>query len=252
MLISILTATFNSQQFIQQALTSFSVQHYDKKELLVLDGNSQDETLNIIKQNSSIIKHWVSEPDQGIYDALNKGIHLAKGDVIGILHSDDFFADEEVLTEVAQVFINNPEIEAVYGDLEYVERNNPDHIIRRWVSGKYQYHQLKLGWMPPHPALFIKRTCFDKFGKYDAKYHSAADYDLILRFLFKNQIKVAYLPKVLVKMRVGGLSNKSLKNRLRANKEDRLAMKVNGLKFPLIVAILKPLRKLGQYWNKNH
>jgi glycosyltransferase len=248
MLISVVTATYNSSIFLKDAFDSFQKQTYSSKELIVIDGNSQDETLNIIKQNSSIIKHWVSEPDQGIYDALNKGIQLAKGDVIGILHSDDFFASPDALNEVAQVFINHPEIEAVYGDLEYVERNNPDHIIRKWISGKYQYHQLKLGWMPPHPALFIKRTCFDKFGNYDLRYHSAADYDLILRFLFKNQIKVAYLPKVLVKMRVGGLSNKSLKNRLRANKEDRLAMKINGIKFALIVSILKPLRKLGQYF----
>ena len=215
MLITVLTATYNSSPFLKDALQSFTQQTHAEKELIVIDGASKDSTLSILQEYQQHISQQLSEPDKGIYDALNKGINLAKGDVIGILHSDDFFASNEVLSQVAALFKEDNQLEAVYGDLDYVDRNDTDKVIRHWISGDYQYNQLKLGWMPPHPALFIKKTCFKKFGNYDLKYHSAADYDLILRFLFKHQIKVAYLPKVLVKMRVGGLSNLSFKNRFR-------------------------------------
>ena len=248
MLITVLTATYNSSPFLKDALQSFTQQTHAEKELIVIDGASKDSTLSILQEYQQHISQQLSEPDKGIYDALNKGINLAKGDVIGILHSDDFFASNEVLSQVAALFKEDNQLEAVYGDLDYVDRNDSDKVIRHWISGDYQYNQLKLGWMPPHPALFIKKTCFKKFGNYDLKYHSAADYDLILRFLFKHQIKVAYLPKVLVKMRVGGLSNLSFKNRFRANREDRMAMKTNGIQFPFIISIIKPLRKLGQYF----
>ena len=248
MLITVLTATYNSSPFLKDALQSFTQQTHAEKELIVIDGASKDSTLSILQEYQQHISQQLSEPDKGIYDALNKGINLAKGDVIGILHSDDFFASNEVLSQVAALFKEDNQLEAVYGDLDYVDRNDSDKVIRHWISGDYQYNQLKLGWMPPHPALFIKKTCFKKFGTYDLKYHSAADYDLILRFLFKHQIKVAYLPKVLVKMRVGGLSNLSFKNRFRANREDRRAMKTNGIQFPFIISIIKPLRKLGQYF----
>ena len=250
MLISIITATYNSQDFLQSALDSYRKQNHIYKELIIIDGESKDNTLEIIHDNKSCINQWVSEKDKGIYDALNKGIKLAKGEVIGILHSDDFFADAEVLSKVNQVFENDPSIEAVYGDLQYVGRDNSNQIIRNWVSGNYNRNKFKWGWMSPHPTLFIKKACFEKYGAYDLKYHSAADYDLILRFLFKHKIKTAYLPKIITKMRVGGLSNHSIQHRLKANKEDRIAMVANGLKFPILVAILKPLRKLGQYWHK--
>ncbi|MBK0382120.1 glycosyltransferase [Pedobacter sp. SD-b] len=252
MLISIITATYNSQYFLTSALNSYQNQTHPDKELIVIDGHSNDGTLAIIDKHKNFINQFVSEKDKGIYDALNKGIGLAKGNVIGILHSDDFFADEEVLLQVNEVFENDDTIEAIYGDLQYIDRNNPTRIIRNWVSGKYDRKNFRYGWMPPHPTLFIKRDCFIKYGSYDLTFTSAADYDLILRFLFKHNIKTAYLPKVFTKMRVGGLSNHSLKHRIKANKEDRLAMRTNGLKFPLLVAILKPIRKLGQYWDKNH
>jgi glycosyltransferase len=251
MLISIITATFNSQDFLQSAIDSYRKQHHFDKELIIIDGKSTDETLEIILDNKSYVNQLVSEKDKGIYDALNKGIHLAKGDIIGILHSDDFFDDENVLSQVNQIFEDDPSIEAVYGDLQYVDRENPNQIIRNWISGSYNRNKFKYGWMPPHPTLFIKKSCFVKYGAYDLNYHSAADYDLILRFLFKHKVKTVYLPKIITKMRVGGLSNHSFQHRLKANKEDRMAMYKNGIKFPMIISILKPLRKLGQYWNKN-
>ncbi len=251
MQISIITATFNSQSFINDAIKSYANQTFADKELVVIDGKSSDDTLEILAQNNQYINTLVSEKDKGIYDALNKGTDLAQGQIIGILHSDDFFAHDKVLENVAQKFIENPSLDAVYGDLQYVDRQNPDKVIRNWISGEYDINNFKKGWMPPHPALFIKTKCFKNLGNYNLSYKSAADYDLILRFLFKHQINVAYIPEVLVKMRVGGLSNKSLKNRVNANKEDRLALKLNGVPNALWVSIIKPLSKLNQFWNKN-
>jgi glycosyltransferase len=248
MLITILTATYNSSRFLKDALQSFARQTHDEKELIVIDGLSKDNTLSILQEYQHHISQQLSETDKGIYDALNKGINLAKGDVIGILHSDDYFASNKVLSQVAALFKEDNQLEAVYGDLDYISRDKEDKIIRKWISGDYKYQKLKQGWMPPHPALFIKKDCFTKFGNYNLNYKSAADYDLILRFLFKYQIKTTYLPQVLVKMRVGGLSNQSLKNRINANQEDYRALKSNGMKFAFMVSIIKPLRKLGQYF----
>ncbi|MFC5282903.1 glycosyltransferase family 2 protein [Pedobacter alpinus] len=247
MQISIITATYNSETHLQEALNSYKSQTLQNKELIVIDGLSKDKTLEILKQNHQIINKSVSEADKGIYDALNKGINLAGGDIIGILHSDDFFAYSTLLADVTDLFEKDPNLQAVYGDLQYVDRDDPNKIIRNWVSGKFDRNNFAKGWMPPHPTLFIKKECFQKFGVYDLTYKSAADYDLILRFLFKHKITTSYLPKVLVKMRVGGLSNKSIKNRIRANREDRLALKTNGVPNSLWVSILKPLSKITQY-----
>ncbi len=246
MLISIITSTYNSQDYFPEAVASYKQQQYAYKELIVVDGGSTDHTLSQIKAEPAI-DIYISEPDKGIYDALNKGMKLAKGEIIGILHSDDLLYSPDVLEQVSRAFAQNPEVMAVYGDLLYVEREDTGKIIRKWISGACTQKKFALGWMPPHPALFIKKACFEQFGNYDLQYKSAADYDLILRFLYKYQQKAAYVPEVFVKMRVGGISNKTLKNRLRANKEDRLAMKINGVSFPLIKAILKPLRKLRQF-----
>lgn len=251
MKISIITATFNSQQFIEDAIKSYINQSFTDKELVIIDGKSTDNTLEILAAHTNHINTLVSEKDKGIYDALNKGVNLAQGEIVGILHSDDFLAHDKVLELVNKKFAENQNLDAVYGDLQYVDRQNPDKVIRNWISGRYDINNFTKGWMPPHPTLFIKKQAFEKFGLYNLSYKSAADYDLILRFLFKHQVKAAYIPDVLVKMRVGGLSNKSLKNRINANKEDRLALKLNGVPNPLWVSILKPLSKLNQFWNKN-
>lgn len=247
MQISIITATYNSENYLQEALTSYNSQTLQNKEIIIIDGASNDTTLQILQQNKQYINKQISEPDKGIYDALNKGINLATGEIIGILHSDDFFAYPTLLTDVASLFEQNPSLQAVYGDLQYINRFDSNKIIRNWISGKFNRSNFKKGWMPPHPTLFIKKECFQQFGNYNLNYTSAADYDLILRFLYKHEINTTYLPKVLMKMRVGGLSNKSFKNRIRANKEDRLALKLNGVPNPLWVSILKPLSKITQY-----
>ena len=252
MLISVITATFNSEAFIEEALFSYQEQSYPDKELILIDGKSTDKTLETLKEYLAIITNLKSEKDKGIYDALNKGIKLAKGEIIGILHSDDILASPQVLNKVAEKFKQDEQLMAVYGDLEYVDRNYPEKVIRFWQSGNFNWRKFANGWMPPHPTLFIKSTCFKDFGTYDLSFRSAADYDLILRFLYKNKLKTAYIPEVLVKMRAGGLSNLSLKNRWRANREDQRAMKNNGIPFPFFTAIIKPLRKLNQYWTKNN
>src|SRR5690606_14157131 len=171
-------------------LESFKEQSYAEKELILVDGGSTDETLQIIEK-SAIVGKMISEQDQGIYDALNKGVKLASGEVIGILHSDDLFYNKQVLADVAEAFKTNPKLEAVYGDLLYVERDDVTKVVRNWRSGDYDVTKLAYGWMPPHPALFIKTECFHKYGLYDLQYRSAADYDLILRFLCKYKIETA-------------------------------------------------------------
>lgn len=247
MLISIITSTYNSDSFLEEALISYKKQTYQNKELIIIDGASTDNTLAIINRHKDVYSFLLSEKDKGIYDALNKGIINSSGEVIGILHSDDLLYDDDVLSDVSEIFDKNPAVGAVYGNLVYVDRDNPNKIVRKWVSKPYKLNRLCYGWMPPHPALFIRKECFSKLGSYDLQYKSAADYDLILRFLYKYKIRTAYLPKTLVKMRVGGVSNRSIKNRWRANKEDRLAMRKNGIRFPLIISFIKPLRKVVQF-----
>lgn len=251
MLISIITATFNSEAFIKGAIQSLNQQSYPWVEHLIMDGASTDRTLAIIEEEQTPKQRFFSSKDRGIYDALNKGIAQAKGEVIGILHSDDLFASAEVLQKVAGLFQADDTLMAVYGDLQYVDRKNIHKVIRHWQAGTFQQGDFLWGWMPPHPTLFIRKVCFEQFGNYNLQFTSAADYELILRFLYQHQIKTIYIPEVLVKMRVGGLSNKSINNRWKANIEDRNAMKKNGIPFPYLTAVLKPLRKINQYWHKN-
>jgi glycosyltransferase len=242
--ISIITATFNSASTLRDCLTSVSSQHITA-EHLIIDGVSTDKTLSIVNSYPHIAK-TISEPDRGIYDAMNKGIALATGDVIGILNSDDFYADRDVLAKVAQVFTKDG-VDSCYGDLVYVDPANISRITRVWKSGPFHINNFFWGWMPPHPTFFVRRTVYEKYGMFNLNLGSAADYELMLRFLVKHKITMAYIPEVLVKMRAGGVSNVSLRNRLKANRMDRKAWEVNGLEpFPWTTC-LKPLRKIGQF-----
>lgn len=246
MRLSIVTAVYNRASSIGDALTSVQAQTYAVAEHLVQDGGSTDDTLNIVESRRMATTSLVSEPDTGIYDAINKGISRATGDVIGLMHSDDFFAHTRVLEKVAEVF-ENEDIAGVYGDLDYVSAQNPRKVIRRWRSGPYSRSKLRHGWMPPHPTMYLRREVFENWGLYDPDFQISADYDAILRYLWRGHIRLAYLPEVLVKMRVGGESNRSLGRIYKKSCEDYRAIKNNGVGGFETLA-LKNLSKIRQFF----
>jgi glycosyltransferase involved in cell wall biosynthesis len=226
--ISVITAVYNRRATVAQALTSVQQQSYVDVEHVVVDGASTDGSLQAIRDGATANTVLCSEPDRGIYDALNKGIKLCSGDVIGLMHSDDYYADESVLEDVAAAFAD-PMIDAVYGDLDYVDSADTTRVIRRWRAGVYHRDLLDWGWMPPHPTLYVRRRVIDRLGAYDTRYQISADYDCILRYFGEGRIRSTYLPRVLVKMRLGGASNESLKKIARKSWEDWLAMRRNGI-----------------------
>jgi glycosyltransferase involved in cell wall biosynthesis len=247
MKISLITSTFNSASTLQETIDSVRSQDDGVDlEYIIVDGASNDATLSILDNNREIITHQVSEPDRGIYDALNKGIALATGEIVGILHSDDVFADSAVLARVAEAF-QKSSIDAVYGDLEYVDRLNVDRVIRQWKSSDFDPNNFYQGWMPAHPTFYLRRKYYDQFGSFDLDFFTAADYELMLRMLLKYQLKAEYIPYTLVKMRVGGQSNATLKNHWIANKEDARAWTKNDLKPKFYTRWLKPISKLSQW-----
>ncbi|MEL6355833.1 MAG: glycosyltransferase family 2 protein [Bacteroidota bacterium] len=243
--ISIITATYNSEATLKETLTSVQSQILAAREVLIQDGGSTDKTLNIAKQFPSVVVR--TEPDSGLYDAMNRGISRATGDIIGILNSDDYYADASVLSDVAELFASKPHIDAVYGDLDYVQQDQPRKVVRHWQAGEGSRFRWRRGWMPPHPTFFVRRSVYDKYGTFNLSFRYAADYELMLRLCYKHKIKLGYIPRVLVKMRTGGVSNSSLRNRLIANQEDQRAWRINGMPTPRGLAVTKPLLKLGQW-----
>jgi len=242
--ISVITACYNSEATIAHAISSLKSQTWSMVEHVVIDGASSDRTQSIARSTLGDGDVFVSEPDQGIYDALNKGIRRSTGDVVGFLHSDDFLANDNVLASVAERFEQG--FDAVYGDLQYVEASDPSRVIRNWISGEFQRGRLKLGWMPPHPTFFMKRQLYERLGVFDTQFRIASDYDSLLRYLGDSTVKVGYIPEVLVKMRVGGTSNGSLKQILQKSKEDISAMRKNGIN-PFIALPYKNVSKLPQF-----
>ncbi len=245
MKVSIITITYNSEATLKDTIESVVNQSYGDIEYIVVDGKSTDNSLSIIQSYKDKISKVISEKDQGLYDALNKGIALATGDLIGIIHSDDFYTNNFVIEKIVKSIEENNS-DAVYADLYYVDKVDTNKIFRKWKSGNYKDGQFLNGWMPPHPTFFVKRSCYEKFGSFNLSFVSAADYELMLRFIHKHKINLSYLPEFIVKMRVGGKSNVTLKNRIRANKEDRKAWIVNGLNPKFYTLYLKPLRKIIQ------
>jgi glycosyltransferase len=246
MKISVITAVYNNRATIAAALDSALAQSHDDVELVVIDGGSTDGTLEVLQGYADRIGVLVSEPDRGIYDALNKGLRLAGGEVVGFLHSDDLYADTEVLRRVAGAF-SDVEVGAVYGDLLYVRKEAPDQVVRTWRAGQFTPALLARGWMPPHPTFYARRSVYEELGGFDTRYRIAADYDCMLRFLGRGGIRMGYIPEVLVKMRVGGASNRSLANILRKSAEDYRALKSNGVG-GLSALAWKNLSKLPQFF----
>lgn len=249
MKISIITVSYNSAETIRDTIESIISQDYNNIEYIIIDGNSNDNSTSIINEYKNKVDYFISEDDQGIYDAMNKGILAATGDVIGILNSDDFYPNPYILSNVAKSF-NKYLCDAVYGDLVYVHAYDTYRIKRYWQSGAYTTSKLKNGWMLPHPTFFVKSLVYKQFGLYDVNLSRAADYDMIIRLLYKYNISAKYIPMILVKMRVGGASNASLFDRLKANKEDGLAWTKNQLNRPYFIRIKKPLQKIKQFFLK--
>jgi glycosyltransferase involved in cell wall biosynthesis len=243
--ISIITVSFNSAQTIGDTLKSVAAQSHPNIEHIIVDGASTDQTMKIVADFPHVAKS-ISEADEGIYFAMNKGLAMASGDVIGILNADDLYADNEVIAKVAAVF-EDPAVDATYADLVFVDREDVSKVVRTWKSGSFKRSSMYNGWMPPHPTFFVRRSVYEKYGHFNTILRSAADYELMLRFLLKHEINLSYIPQTIINMRQGGKSTASISNRIKANMEDRKAWRMNGLKPHLFTLILKPLRKIKQF-----
>ena len=243
--ISVVTAVFNRAGTVAEALASVQGQTWPQVEHVVIDGASTDGTLPILRAHQAQLATLVSEPDQGIYDALNKGIRRASGDVVGFLHADDLFESPDSLARVAAAFAN-PAVDAVYGDLVYVRQQDPTQVVRYWRAGPFVPGCLARGWMPPHPTFYVRRAVYERLGLFDTRFRIAADYECILRFLGRGGLRPVYLPQVLVRMRLGGVSNQSLGSMVRKSREDLVAMQLNGVG-GMQVLLRKNLTKLPQF-----
>ncbi|MBU1674115.1 glycosyltransferase [Patescibacteria group bacterium] len=249
MKISIITSVYNNKETVADAIESVLGQSYSNIEYIVVDGNSSDGTIELVKSYGNNITQFVSEPDKGIYDGLNKGVRLATGDVVGFLHSDDLYAAKDIIELVAKEFTQN-DVDGVYGDLVYTPKNDTSKVLRYWKSKIFEIALLKKGWMPAHPTLFLKRDVYEKFGGFDLDFKIAGDYDFMLRVL-NGGIKVKYIPQVLYKMRVGGESNKSIKNIMLKSREDLKALKKNNVG-GVYSLLLKNLSKITQFIKKEN
>lgn len=247
MRISIVTPVFNDRR-VGRALDSILAQkHGHELELIVVDAGSTDGTMAVLERYRDRIDTLISEPDDGIYDGMNKGIRRATGDVVGILNADDRYADEFVLRDVANA-LDDDSADACYGNLVYV--NEDDDVTRYWKSGEPDMAKWRWGWMPPHPTFFVRRRVYERHGGFDLEFPIAADYELMLRLFLKARIRVRYIDRVMVRMAMGGASNGSISNIVKANAEVARAWRANGLRGGLLVPLLKPASKVFQFTNR--
>jgi glycosyltransferase involved in cell wall biosynthesis len=243
MKVSLLTVSYNSATTIKDTIESIRSQEYKDIEYIVVDGNSKDETVGIIKSYDSFIAKWVSEPDRGIYDAMNKAIQLATGDVVGILNSDDFYFNSQIISQVAQAF-EDQSIDVVFGDLIFVDPANLSRIVRKYLSAGWHPAKFARGFMPAHPTVFIRRKYYEQFGLFKTDYKIAADYELLIRFLYVHKLKYKYLPITMVKMRRGGVSSRNWKSNFILNDEIIRACRENGIKTNVFKVYPKYFTKL--------
>lgn len=246
--VSIITTSFNSAKTIEDTIKSVIGQTYPNIEYIIIDGGSTDGTQEIVKKYGTKIAKFVSEKDRGIYDGMNKGFRIATGDIIGQINSDDFYASSDVIEAVVNK-MGEADSRACWGDLQYVDDKDVNKIVRDWKSSEYAEGKFINGWMPPHPTFFVRKEIYEKYGMFRLDMGTAADYELMLRLLEKHKIRSCYVPKIMVKMRQGGASNKSIQARFKANQKDYKAWKVNGLKISRLRLLLKPLSKLSQYFS---
>ena len=244
MKISLITVCLNSESTITDTLKSVMDQGYTDYEHIVFDGGSTDKTVPILKSFKDNIR-LIQGQDSGIFDAMNQAMYCATGQIVGIINSDDFYANHQVLSKVVSVF-KKMDTDSVYGDLHYVNRNKPDKIYRDWKAGEFRHSKFRFGWTVPHPTFFVRKEIYDHYGMFNSSFKISGDYELILRFLYKHKISTSYIPEVLVKMRTGGNSDGGLRKRFKSLKEDYLSWKKNGLKPSLLTIGLKPIRKIPQ------
>lgn len=246
MKISIITVVWNNEKTIKSCINSILSQTYKDIEYIIVDGKSTDNTIKIIESYENKISKFISEKDNGIYDAMNKGISLATGDIVGILNSDDFYTDNTVIETIVNEF-QSKNIDATFSDLDYVSFQDENKITRKWRSTPYYKDAFTKGWHPAHPTFFVKKDIYNKYGLFDLNFNISADFEIMLRFIEKYKIKTTYIPKVLVKMREGGESNQSIKNILIGNKNVRKAFKKNEIKLDLLYT---PKRLIKKAWQK--
>ena len=247
--ISIITATYNSESVIRETLESIFLQTYTEIETIIIDGLSTDSTLSIVNSFGTKIDSVISEKDHGIYDALNKGVKISNGDIIGFLHSGNLFYDQEVVFDIAKCF-ENPNVHAVYGNLVYVQKNNISRIVRQWKSENFHSDLLKRGWMPPHPTLYVRRSIFNELNFFDLSFKISSDYDFIVRLFSNEKLSFKYIPRILVKMRTGGISNNSINSIYLKSFEDLKIIKKNSIG-GLGVLLRKNFSKIFQFWGMN-
>ena len=247
MKLSIITATYNSSLTIRDCINSVTAQTYPDIEQIIIDGASTDNTVAIIKSTPNRVKNIISEPDCGIYDAMNKGLLIAHGEVIGILNSDDLYFDSSTIDMVMNLFMQT-NVDCVYGDLYYVDKDNTDKIVRNWKTDEFTSGAFYKGWHPAHPSIFLRRKVYELYGNFDLSFKIAADFEFMLRVMERYNISSIYLPKPLVRMRLGGKSNKSFKNIYLQNIECFKAFKKNGLNVSLLYPLYRLIPKLKQFY----
>lgn len=249
MKISIITVVFNNEKTIEDTILAVESQTHPDIEHIVVDGASTDGTMDVVRRHQGKIAKLVSEPDEGIFDAMNKGIKLATGEVIAFLNADDIYADNTVLEWVASVFADTS-VEACYANLVYVDPVDLNKVVRFWKSQDFKPGLFQKGWVPAHPTFFARKKVYQQYGDYDVSLRLASDFELMLRFLEKFKVKSVYIPRVFVKMRTGGVSNNSIRNIIQQNMDIYRACKKNGVPVSPFFAFTKIISKLSQFYSK--
>ena len=249
MKISLITVTYNSSNTLKTTLDSILNQSHTDYEYIVIDGASKDNTVALIKEYEPRFKNkikWISEPDKGLYDAMNKGIRMATGEIIGILNSDDFFTSNDILKQVSEAFEQNRNVDAVYGDIHFVNPDNLQKSVRYYSSKIFKRSLMRLGFMPAHPSFYMRKVCFEKYGNYKTDYKIAADFEYLLRVIFKHKIRTQYIPIDMVTMRTGGASTSGFKSHIRIMKEHLRAFHENGIYTNALLLSLRYIYKIGE------
>ncbi len=250
MKVSVITVVYNAADTIEDTIKSVIEQDYDEIEHIVIDGGSTDDTMDVVNRYREHLAVVLSEPDDGIYDAMNKGIDIASGDIVGTLNADDWYADNGVIRKVVIAFNEDDKLDAVYGDIVFVTREKPYRLIRYWKSRPYNDGLFKKGWMPPHPTFFVKKEIYLRYGKYDVNLKIQSDFDLTMRFLAVNRIRTQYLPGIMVNMRIGGVTSNSISNVIKGNLEAYRACRKNGLAVTPFFMVRKVFSRIPQFFHK--